>query len=181
MTTKAETEAIRARLAEITQQADGVLTPQAVVAEARNRASPLHGWFVWDDTAAAEAYRLIQARALITSVKIVVTTEHSTVQTVAYVRNPDAEHLDSGYVTVRSLRDDKQRARAAIIQEFARVAAIMRRAREIAQALGLDGEVDHILEQIEDLQEQVMKPQRRRNVRRTPVLMRKIRGESLQA
>lgn len=48
----------------------GVLTPEAVVREATKKSSPLHGWFEWDDTAAARQYRLEQARDLIRSVTV---------------------------------------------------------------------------------------------------------------
>jgi hypothetical protein len=41
-----------------------------VVDAARNRKSPLHPHFEWDDTAAAEAYRLDQARNLIRIVRV---------------------------------------------------------------------------------------------------------------
>lgn len=46
-------------------QRDGELRQEAVLAAARNPASVLHGAFEWDDSAAAEQYRLIQAARLI--------------------------------------------------------------------------------------------------------------------
>ena len=51
--------------------AHGKLTPQFVLDDARDKNHPLHTRFEWDDTAAAEAYRLVQAHALITSVKVI--------------------------------------------------------------------------------------------------------------
>lgn len=51
----------------------GELTPQAVVDEARSESHPLHSRFEWDDEKAGEAYRRVQAGALIRSVKIVYT------------------------------------------------------------------------------------------------------------
>lgn len=48
----------------------GELTPQAVLDEARSRRHPLHGRFEWNDTEAAEKYRLAQARNLIRSVRV---------------------------------------------------------------------------------------------------------------
>lgn len=50
------------------QQFKGELTPRDVVDDARNPNSPLHSYFEWDDGAAAEAYRLKQARGLIKAV-----------------------------------------------------------------------------------------------------------------
>lgn len=49
---------------------DGVLTCEAVVREARAENSPLHGYFTWDDSRAAERYRLIEAGRLIATVRI---------------------------------------------------------------------------------------------------------------
>lgn len=49
----------------------GKLTPVAVLDTARDPSHPLHSRFQWDDTVAAEAYRLDQAHRLIQSVKVV--------------------------------------------------------------------------------------------------------------
>lgn len=56
----------------------GRLDPADVVTEARADTSPLHRYFTWDDTTAAEQYRLDQARALIRRVKIEILTEPHT-------------------------------------------------------------------------------------------------------
>lgn len=53
----------------------GLLRPAAVVEAARPKSSPLHGAFCWDDTKAAELYRLDQAQRLIRSFRIVVEDE----------------------------------------------------------------------------------------------------------
>lgn len=44
---------------------DGVIMPEAVVNAARSESSPLHVHFEWDDSEAAEQYRLWQARSLL--------------------------------------------------------------------------------------------------------------------
>lgn len=49
---------------------DGVLTCEAVVNAARAKSSPLHSYFTWDDSHAAERYRLIEAGRLIATVRI---------------------------------------------------------------------------------------------------------------
>ena len=53
-----ELEAIRARHR-------GILRPKDVVAAAQAKSSPLHKYFEWDNTKAAQQYRLEQARLLI--------------------------------------------------------------------------------------------------------------------
>jgi len=63
----------------------GKLLPADVVEAARDPMSPLHGQFEWDDSAAAEAYRLQQAGDLIRRVKITLTVEDKPVRVVRYV------------------------------------------------------------------------------------------------
>ena len=49
----------------------GACTPQRLLDYSRNPASPLHKEFDWDDTVAAEKWRLEQSRLLIAHVRIV--------------------------------------------------------------------------------------------------------------
>ena len=45
---------------------DGRIFPEDVVESARDESSPIHNKFEWDDTTAAQEYRIWQARQLIT-------------------------------------------------------------------------------------------------------------------
>jgi hypothetical protein len=59
------TEQTVAALEEVRLSHDGKLRPPDVVNAARPEESPLHSHFEWDDSEAAEEYRLYQARYLI--------------------------------------------------------------------------------------------------------------------
>lgn len=59
------------------QNADGVLVPAEVVEYAKDENTALHDRFEWDDTAAAIAYRIEQARHLI---RVVVLQAHENVR-----------------------------------------------------------------------------------------------------
>jgi hypothetical protein len=48
----------------------GVIDPHVVLDESRPEDAPLHGAFEWDDSLAAEKYRLDQSRRLIRSIEI---------------------------------------------------------------------------------------------------------------
>lgn len=48
----------------------GQLTPEKVVSQAETDTSRLHVFFDWDDSSAADEYRLIQARHLLRSVEV---------------------------------------------------------------------------------------------------------------
>lgn len=56
---------VQEELESIRQEGNGVLRPEAVVAFARNPKTALHRYFTWDDTEAANKYRLWQAREVI--------------------------------------------------------------------------------------------------------------------
>lgn len=58
-------EQIAAELAQIQAVAGGLLMPAAVVAFARDPDTALHSQFDWNDTSAAQAHRLHQARMVI--------------------------------------------------------------------------------------------------------------------
>lgn len=66
----ADPEVIGNELERIRSENNGRLMPPTVVEQARNRRSPLHRYFEWNDKTAAEAYRLDQARTLIRIVQI---------------------------------------------------------------------------------------------------------------
>lgn len=46
------------------------VTPSELLEAARSKSSPIHKYFLWDDTEAAEKYRLSQARHLIISIYV---------------------------------------------------------------------------------------------------------------
>ena len=139
---------IHAALAQIAAENSGLLTPGDVVAAAKKKDSVLHEMFEWDSAKAAHAWRLTQARDLIRSVKVVITNARTTVNTVFYVRDPDIDADQQGYVSVHSLIGDEERSRRALVDEFSRAAAALRRARELAIAFGLAEEIDAVVESL---------------------------------
>lgn len=67
---KADPQAVGEALEKITTPG-GDLDTLAVVEAARSRKNPLHRFFEWDDTIAAELHRRHQARHLISSIRLV--------------------------------------------------------------------------------------------------------------
>ena len=70
----AKAEVVAAEIYEI-QQRDNEITPPALVEAARDKQSPLHPFFEWNDGEAAEQYRLYQARTLIRAIVVQRTDE----------------------------------------------------------------------------------------------------------
>lgn len=72
------------------QRFKGEITPRDLLDDARNPNSPLHSFFEWSDTEAAEQYRLQQARGLIRSVVAIYVQEDKPATRVrAYVHVPE--------------------------------------------------------------------------------------------
>lgn len=129
-------EILRRALAEI-EDGSGRLTPDVVLAHAQAPTHPLHDRFEWDNEKASHQYRIEQARALIRSVQVVITIDHHTISPSYYVRDPRMEHDEPGYVSLDQLRTKPDIARSMIDAEFARVLSLLKRAEDLAEALGL--------------------------------------------
>lgn len=151
-------EEVRSELERIANE-DGSLTPEMVVQAARDESSPLHDYFQWDSKIAAHAWRLEQARSLIRSVHVVITTTAQTVKTVGYVRDPEKPAGEQGYIRTVSVMGQTEKARLILFEEFSRATAALRRARELAIAFGLNQEVDNLISQTNGLYQAVQQRQ----------------------
>lgn len=81
----------------------GIIRPADVVNAAKPKNSPLHGFFTWDDKAAAAKYREQEARHLIACV---------------YVRDSDSETSEPvrAFVNVRAETDNDETAQGYVSQ-----------------------------------------------------------------
>ena len=145
-----EKELVAEKLAELANKNGGRLTPNVVLEEAKDRDSVLHNLFEWDDTLAAHQHRIYQARQIITSVRVVITTENRKISTVYYVRDPEAEPTEQGYVSIDRLKTDKDLAKESIVMEFSRASSYLQRAKAHAQALNMNDEIDALIEDINE-------------------------------
>lgn len=91
----------------------GELTPEDILEDAKNGNSPLHSFFEWDDTAAAQQHRLQQARGLIRAVVAIYTRQDEgkpAVKQRAYVHIKEGEtshyRETSHAMSVKSTRDN---------------------------------------------------------------------------
>ena len=130
-----ETPEMRARINFLYQKSGGNLTAEQVVEDAKSASSPLHKFFEWNLRKAAEKHWFDTARALIRAVRVDIIKEDRTVEAIAYIKNPGSK---SGYVSITKLQSDQDSALEALKTEFQRIADTLRRAREIATALGLE-------------------------------------------
>src|SRR5215207_7682171 len=67
---QADVPRIAEELAQIATAHGGSIAPVSVVSAAREPTSAMHPYFEWDDPAAAQEYRLEQARGLVRSIEV---------------------------------------------------------------------------------------------------------------
>lgn len=145
---------VTAALRELDRKHGGKLTPKIVVDEARRtKGSALWKMFTWDVKRAAEAHWYYTARHLIDSIKVDIVTEHFTIKAPVYVRDPSVPSHEQGFISVAKLRSDIDLSREAVINEFARAAAALTRAKAVSLALGLADEIEAIRGRVIDLSE----------------------------
>ena len=142
-------DAVIERLKKLTKLGGGRLTPKAVVDDARNKKSPLHGHFEWNDGTAAEKYREVQARRLISSVRFEIIVEEVPRVVPYYVEDPRKNHGEQGYVEAESIASSEDLARDALAKEVQRVLSALERAEAVAIGLGLQGEVSELRSRVE--------------------------------
>lgn len=148
------------RLEQIKDKASS-LTPALVLKDARNIRSPLHGYFEWDDTAAAERYRLEQAGHLVRSV--VVSFEAADPQPERQVRLESVEPApapsprmvraflpvksDSGersYVSTQQAMGDPAMRRQVLERAHSEMTAVGRKYAELSEMAEVFGALNRV-------------------------------------
>jgi hypothetical protein len=98
-------EEVKHELEGLRQRNGGKILAAQVVDFARNPETALHGYFEWDDSLAAEKYRLAQARALI---RVAVVVEPTTSEAVrAYVSLSSDRQAGGGYRAIAEVLSDE--------------------------------------------------------------------------
>lgn len=117
----------------------GVLKPEHVVEAARPKTSPLHDKFTWDDSKAAEQYRLCEARDLIrVTIQYVEDGGEEKPYRVFCSLTPDRAEEGGGYrETTAVLSNKKYRAQllADAYAEMKSFAAKYERLKELASVI----------------------------------------------
>lgn len=101
------------------QKGDEKLTPQDVLEDARDPASPLHTHFDWDDASAAEKFRLKQAGEILTAVRVIRITQPGEVLVPAYIKTTSGLGTP-GYIRVAQATapPNRDRVLAEIINQY---------------------------------------------------------------
>lgn len=157
-------DVVRHELLALSDRSGGRLNPRTVVDRAREPEHPLHAFFEWDDTKAGEAFRLVQASALIREVKLQVVVESKDPMRVqlliqrAFYSLPSLRGSEKGsYVATASIEDPSELANEVLVQ----IENLRKKHAALAQLSGVWRAVDEAREKI-----QPQEPARRKRSRR---------------
>jgi hypothetical protein len=124
----------------------GVLTPENIVEAARSKKSVLHKAFEWDDSIAAEHYRLQQARTLINNIEVTIISDgeerNISVYEIIKVENEERQYKHIETLTFSEIEQVRRntvialnqlRFKLKIYKEFDKVQEYLKEAIELLQ------------------------------------------------
>lgn len=118
------------------------ITPENIVAFARDENTELHKCFQWDDEIAAENWRKQQARMVVASFTVTVETEEHGAQSYRLIEHDDT---DKAYKpVVFTVRNEDEYARL-LKQAKAELASFKKRYKAIVELSEVIDEIDRVL------------------------------------
>ena len=128
------------------------VTPRAVLDIAKTKSNPMHSYFEWDDTEAAEKYRIDQAKYLIRNLTVTLVREEKDTTTRKYVSLGIgiSDGKESTYKTVENVLDDPSLRDQAIRKVWNQLLSIKQRYESFV-------EFSEVWTAIESAQEKVLK------------------------
>ena len=118
---------------------DSTVTPEQVLEKARNRNSELHKCFEWDDSVAAEKYRLQQARQLIQFLVIVPKS-----QEVPAIRCFQITSKKNEYMPTRKFLQNEDERAQLLIRARSELVSFRERYRTLSELESVFEEIDKL-------------------------------------
>ena len=126
---KEKKDVIYKKRLELIKKQKGKLKPQYVIEDAKDKSSPLHNVFQWDDSKAGNEYRLFQARQLIARIVEVVIVEGKPVQMKSFFNIQHDKNDEQVYITLKESvtnPDYKQQVLDQLIKELEYITDLMK-------------------------------------------------------
>ncbi len=127
-------------LEQIRVDSGGKLTAPAVLDSARKKRSPLHKYFEWDDTEAAESWRRHQASCLIVSVTIIEPKAEAPVRAFPYIKIEG----EGSFTSMKIAMSDEQMRRQVIEKAKRELIAWKQRYHELVEFAKLFAVIDEM-------------------------------------
>lgn len=128
------------------EERDGLLTKESVLEEARPEDSELHPIFEWNDTVAAEKYRLTQSAQLIRSL-VVISEETKPSPFVAYV-NVSPGKKRSSFININAAMEKAESRQTVLNNALAELTEIQNKYNSLQELAELFRELEKVKESI---------------------------------
>lgn len=115
------------------------VTPEQVLEKARDEKSELHKYFEWDDSIAAEKYRLYQARQLIQFLVIIPKTQET--PAIRYFQITSEENK---YMPTRKFLQNKDERATLLLRAKAELVSFRERYRTLSELENVFEEIDKL-------------------------------------
>ena len=124
----------------------GKVTHQDLVDVARPKKSAIHGLFEWDDSKAAEKYRLDQARQILHNLTIVRENKEPIRAYVNIVKSTGIKNIGH-YANIQSAMENEQSREVVLANALAELQAFQRKYSELKELARLFMEIDNLIEE----------------------------------
>ena len=143
----------------LTRRKKGRLKPVDIVDDAKSEASPLHGYFEWNNIFAGQNWRLQQARQLVNHIEIeIVRPDTNETQSIkafySYIEEIPNDGKEQFYVTAETVARDEVIKKVLLEKAMAEIITWKKRYAE----LGDLGEIFGIIEKTQKREEKIKKP-----------------------
>jgi len=137
-------EAVKKELDEISKKNGGMLLPAIIVEYAKNRKTVLHSCFTWDDTEAAQQWRLHQARMLIRVIVTVLPNDDETeFRAFVSLKNDRYSHL--GYRPMISVLEDEDLKNQMLEEALVEMIVFKEKYKNLRELVGVFDEMEKII------------------------------------
>jgi len=136
-------EAVLKELNTITQKHDGMLRPVDVVEFAKNERTVLHSCFTWNNTEAAEQWRIHQARMLI-RVTVAVFQDDDETEYRAFVSLKDDRYGHLGYRPMISILGDGDLTEKMLEEALEEMATFKEKYKQLHELVAVFAEIDKV-------------------------------------
>ena len=122
------------------EQRDGVLTKESFLEESRPVDSPTHKLFEWDDTVAAEKFRLEQSRMAIADIVVTIVKADEPVKRHAFVNVVAGKHNKAEYSNIEVAMSDETKRQAVLQNAFAELKTFEQKYADYKELAGVFNE-----------------------------------------
>lgn len=117
-------------------------TPEAILELARNENTELHGCFEWDDSVAAEKYRLTQAREIVRLLVVAKDDEIQDAETPKYIRAYHRTRSAGGYENIHKILDSRDKKLELVDNAYRDLIAFSNKYTTLSDVTGFKAAMD---------------------------------------